>query len=357
MIRALLFLALASSTCLAQSTTSAVNGQMKPSSAQVSTPAPRPPALVAEQVPPDATVITVHGLCSKGSASQTAPCLTTITKAEFAQMIAAMSFNPQVQTPVGMRNFAESYGQALGLVEAAEKAGIDKDPQFQELMRIVRVRTLADAYRRYLQQKSANPSAEEIQAYYNQNPSRFDQLELDRIFIPRMNPRLPKDKQAEFEQKAQQVATETYQKAIKGEAASKLQIAAYTALGLNAPASTDIGVRRKGTLPATVEPELFALKSGEISRLQTDSSGFTIYKVRSRTTLPLENVKDEVARELYQKRLASAIQEASGQTHVELNEKFFRLPAPPPADKVPARASGRTVPGAYSTTQKTGSPQ
>jgi len=330
---------------------------MKSTPAQISMPATRPPALVAEQVPPDAAVVTVHGLCSEGSASQTSPCLTTITKAEFAQMIAAMSFNPQMQTPVALRNFAESYGQALGLAEAAEKAGIDKDPQFQELMRIVRVRTLADAYRRYLQQKAANPSAEEIQSYYNQNPSRFDQLELDRIFIPRMNPRLPKDKQAEFEHKAQQVATETYQKTVKGEAASKLQIAAYTALGLNAPASTDIGVRRKGTLPATVEPELFALKSGEVSRLQTDSTGFTIYKVRSRTTLPLENVKDEVARELYQKRFPSAIQEASGQTHVELNEKFFRLPAPPPADKVPERASGRTVPGAYSTTQKTGSPQ
>jgi hypothetical protein len=272
-------------------------------------------------------------------------------------MIAAMSFNPQVQTPVGMRNFAESYGQALGLAEAAEKAGIDKDPQFQELMRIVRVRTLADAYRRYLQQKSANPSAEEIQAFYNQNPSQFDQLELDRIFIPRMNPKLPKDKQAEFEQKAQQVATETYQKAVKGEAANKLQIAAYTALGLNAPATTDIGVRRKGTLPATVEPELFALKSGEVSRLRTDSSGFTIYKVRSRTTLPLENVKEEVGREIYQKRLASAIQEASGQTRVELNENFFRLPAPPRAGKAPARVSGRSATGAYPTTQKPGSPQ
>ncbi|HWG89002.1 MAG TPA: hypothetical protein VN679_14540, partial [Candidatus Acidoferrales bacterium] len=192
---------------------------MKSTPAQISMPATRPPALVAEQVPPDAAVVTVHGLCSEGSASQTSPCLTTITKAEFAQMIAAMSFNPQMQTPVAMRNFAESYGQALGLAEAAEKAGIDKDPQFQELMRIVRVRTLADAYRRYLQQKAANPSAEEIQSYYNQNPSRFDQLELDRIFIPRMNPRLPKDKQAEFEHKAQQVATETYQKTVKGEAA------------------------------------------------------------------------------------------------------------------------------------------
>ena len=357
MIRTLLFLAFASSTCLAQPAMSALKGEMKSTPAQVSIPGALPPGLAPEQLPPTAAVVTVHGRC--GSQANAAPetCATTITKAEFEQMIAAMSFNPQMKTPVAMRNFADSYGQALGLAEAAEKAGIDKDPQFQELMHIVRVRTLADAYRRYLQQKSANPSAEEIQAYYNQNPSRFDQLELDRIFIPRMNPRLPKDKQAEFEQKARKVATETYQKAVKGEAANKVQIAAYTALGLNAPASTDIGVRRKGTLPATVEPELFALKSGEVSRLQTDSSGFTIYKVRSRTTLPLENVKDEVAREIYQKRLASAMQEASGQTQVELNEKFFRLPAPPLADKVPARASGRTVPGAYSTTQKMGSPQ
>src|ERR1051326_2929305 len=91
MIRTLLLLVLASSICLAQTTIPASNGQIKSSPAQVSAaPVTPPPGLAAEQVPSDAAVMTVHGLCAGQASAMSEGCATTITKAEFERMIAAM---------------------------------------------------------------------------------------------------------------------------------------------------------------------------------------------------------------------------------------------------------------------------
>ena len=157
-------------------------------------------------------------------------------------MISAMSFNPQLaNNPVAVKAFAESYVQALLIADAAEKSGMDKDPQFQELMRIIRVRTLADSYRRRLQQKNSNPSSEQIESYYKQNTARFDQVELDRVTIPLSNPKLAKEAQSDFRQKAQTLATEARLKLVSGDDPGKVQAETYRTLGLTPPLTTDLG--------------------------------------------------------------------------------------------------------------------
>src|SRR5205807_507280 len=113
---------------------------------QPATPAPSSPDKGLppgpDQLAPDAAVITINGFCP-GSTNKEAPtCSTKITKQQFSEMISSMSFNPQLaNNPVALKAFAESYVQAMVIADAAEKAGLDKDPQFQELMKIIRVRT------------------------------------------------------------------------------------------------------------------------------------------------------------------------------------------------------------------------
>ncbi len=65
-----------------------------------------------------------------------------------------------------------------------EKAGVDKDPQYMELMKIVQVRTLGEAYKRYLEAKFGNPSQEEIETYYKQNGAKFEAIKVERVIIP-----------------------------------------------------------------------------------------------------------------------------------------------------------------------------
>jgi hypothetical protein len=284
-----------------------------------------------DQLAPDAAVITIKGFCP-GSASKGAPaCSTIITRQQFSNMISAMSFNPQLaNNPVAVKAFAESYVQALLIADAAENAGMDKDPQFQELMRIIRIRTLADSYRRQLQQKNSNPSSEQIENYYKQNTARFDQVDLDRITIPLGNPKLAKEAQADFRQKAQTLATEARMRLVTGEEPGKVQADSYHALGLTPPLTTDLGTKRRGNLPGALEQELFALKAGDVSNVQADPSSLTIYKIRTRSTLPLERVRAEIAQEIQQREIQSALQAITGAIKTDFNDQYFKTHTAPP---------------------------
>jgi PPIC-type PPIASE domain len=309
-------------------------GQTTPAASPTEThPAQTPPATLAttpksqptpEQLSPGAVVISIHGFCSGANQSKPESCVTNITKEEFDRMIAAMSVNPQaLSNPVALRSFAESYVQALALADAAEKDAIDKDPQFIELMRVIRVRTLADLYRKRLQLRYNNPSPEEVEAYYKENMGRFEQLELDRIAIPRTNPKLAKEAQPDFYKKAQRLAAEVYDRAAKGEDPGQLQAAAYKALGLTPPFTTDLGAKRRGSLPPALEQELFALQPGELSKPQAEAAVIAIYKVRSRSTLPLERLRPELVQEIKQKNLDTVIQQVTGQLHTDFNQQYF----------------------------------
>jgi hypothetical protein len=229
-----------------------------------------------------------------------------------------------------VKAFAESYVQALLIADAAENAGMDKDPQFEELMRIIRVRTLADAYRRSLQQKNSSPSAEQIENYYKQNTARFDQVDLDRVTIPLGNPKLAKEAQADFRQKAQTLATEARLRLATGEDPGKVQAETYRTLGLTPPLTTDLGTKRRGNLPGALEQELFALKAGDVSKVQADPSSLTIYKIRTRSTLPLERVRAEIAQEIQQQAIQSALQAITGAIKTDFNDQYFKTHTAPP---------------------------
>jgi hypothetical protein len=92
------------------------------------------------------------------------------------------------------------------------------------------------------------------------------------------------------------------------------------------------------------------LKPGEVTKLETEMSGFNIYKLRSRDTIPLENVKAEIVRDLHQKNLESAMKAVTGNIHPELNEQFFgptgRTGGPILRNPQSPNAPGRPMPGA-----------
>lgn len=309
---------------------------------QVSPNAPNPPAAAAQpprlagpaELPSDAVVITIHGVCpaAKGGASaSSAPCVTKITKDQFDTIVSAMTLNTpgQALTAAAMRNFAESYVQSLTLANAAEKAGVDQDPRFQELMNIVRLRILADAYRHSLQEKYTNPSPQEIEAEYRRNPGKFDQVALDRIFIPKFNPKSPSENRTAFEEKARQLAGQIRERAAKGEELGKLQAEAYQSLGLAPPLTTDIGTRRTTGLPPALQEEISGLKAGAVTQVASEPAGFAIYKVRSRATLPLDEVKGEIVRAVYQKKMDEALKAVQSRVHAEFEEQFFGPKGPP----------------------------
>jgi hypothetical protein len=263
-----------------------------------------------------------------------------LTRAQFETMVSSINITNQAYTLPALRNIGSGYVTVLALADAGEKAGIDKDPRFQEFMKVAHTRALADAYRRYLQEKYGNPTAEEIAEYYKQNASKFELTKIERVLIPKVNPLRSQDKPAEFEKKARELSTALHERAARGEDMSALQVEAYKTLGVQAmPPQTEISPNQKGAIQPAVQQEINALKPGEVTKVEFEPSGFNIYKLRSRTTIPLEQAKADIVKELSQKNIDAALKAATGHVHSEFNEQFFN-PGPavaPPNHRVPLR--------------------
>ena len=179
------------------------------------------------------------------------------------------------------------------------------------------------------------PSQDEIDAYYNQHLASFEQVRLARILVPRED--LPPVDKNEFEKRALEAANIAHQRARQGEGPDQIQKDVYLKLGVKAPPATDLGNFRRADLEEKESAEVFALKPGEVSQLETEPKSYVIYKVISRDTLSEAQVKDEIAREISRQKYNDALKAAIDSTHAQFNEQYFggpvslANPAKPPA--------------------------
>ena len=163
---------------------------------QAGKPAPPPPppkttvgpsaaaGSTASAVAPGAAVITIVGLCEKPPVDKTkaADCKTIVTRAEFEQLVAAVA--PTIAPPA-RKQLATQYGTALVMVHKAHEMGLDQGPKYQELMRIARIGVLTKELTQSLQEEAAHISDKEVDTYYHNNDAAFQEVDLQRIFIPR----------------------------------------------------------------------------------------------------------------------------------------------------------------------------
>ena len=355
MVRTLLSILLAAVAGLAQTQPQAqpkpqdTQPQSSTHPAQSSAPKPAGTGPAAENaapaVPPTEAVITMHGVCNNSGPAKTpaaanpASCTTVVTRAQFEKLLDALNSSNQPLPPNMRRNLAQAYVELSAYAQAANKAGTDNDPKFLEVMRLVRLRTLSDMYRRSLEEKFRNPPAQDIQTYYNANTPKFEEIKLSRIFIPAKNP--SSQNKDDWEKKASQTANDLRERAAKGEDLEKLQKEAYTTLGLTVtPPNTIVGVRRRGMLLPAEEKELFALNPGEVSKVEQQAAAYVIYKLESKQLLPLEQVKDEISRELFREKMDAQLKGVTEAVHADLNDQYFGPANPPPSHMGPGGTPG-----------------
>jgi hypothetical protein len=334
MIRTLLTLALAAAAITAQAQTTSSGPQQLPTLRDRNAQQP-PPSTTA--VPPAEPVITITGVCS-APAADPASCKTVVTREQFDRMVGALNSNKQVVPQSVLRNLAQHYVELLAYTQAAEKAGLQNDPKFTEIMRVVRMRTLADAYARSLEDKYRNPPEQDLQAYYSEHPHKYEELTLSRIFVPTQNQSSSNGE--DWTKRAAQVLADIRDRAAKGEDLDKLQKEAYTTLGVTVnPLSTFMGKRRMGMMLPEQEQEVFALPAGGVSRIYHEPSGFIIYRVDSKETLPLAQVKDEIAKNLFKEKFDRDVKAIMGSVHADLNGEYFGtepMPSGAPSLQKPA---------------------
>jgi hypothetical protein len=348
-----------------------------------SVPAPAAPSLSAgpgqsaaaqpqAAVPPSAAVITINGVCevttngvvknasagtakagavrSKApSAASTPDCKTQITRAEFEKLFKTVT--PPGTPESARRQVAARYVQFLTAANEGVKLGVDKDPEFSEQLALMRLQLLAQDAERKLRAQASDVSEADAKAYYDQNPSAFEEVTLTRVFVPNTTTDAAKGEQP-IDSKA--IADKARQQLVAGDDPDKVQKSVFEQLkNSNTPPSTKFGAKRRGSLPPAQDQEIFALKQGEVSEVIPDSIGFVIYRADSKQQLPFEQAKDEVKRKLTQQRLEDARQQISGASKADYNDTYFgpetaipkpgSLGSPPPSQR-----PGQSAPGASS---------
>jgi parvulin-like peptidyl-prolyl isomerase len=390
MLRSALFLLILTQFALAQSSAPPAQGHeqhqspTQPAQQPAASPhqqheghSPTPAAPPAEAAPsatapskpvaPTAPVITLNGFCEAPATAAAKPatpvpqnCKKVITKAEFEKIIdavipksrrAQVDVNEQVKQAV-----ARQYAELLVMANEARKRGIQRKPSTQELMRISQVQVLAQSLLQDLNEK-ATPTPAEVAKYHSENKPAFEEAIVRRLFIPKEAPPVappaagsdPKAATPAVPPPAvDPAATKAFAEKARGRAAAgedldKIQSDAFAFVkNTQAPPTTQLGPRRRGSLPPDHDAAVFALKPGEVSQLFDTSGGWYLYRVESKRDLPLEEVREEITRRLQPQKLNDARTAISGSVRPEFNPDYFGASpagAPPSAAAPPAAPS------------------
>jgi hypothetical protein len=293
----------------------------------------------ASNVEPDAPVITINGLCDKppkGKATASG-CKTVITRARFETVIGVVQPNMSTRA---RREFATRYADALVMAERAEKRGLDKGVNFEEQMQLARIQVLSQELHKAIQREASQISDEDIEDYYRKNTSSFEQVEMDRIYIPKTQERpAPSDnKVSEDDQQNQlrrpeqlmrQAADSLHARAIAGEDFQTLQADAYKIAGIKAVVSPSTGKIRRISLPPN-QVSVMELKPGEVSSIVVDQNGYFIFKAKTKGILPLNLVREEIKGTLRSLRLQDQMQAIEESATFTLDKDYFGRNGPPP---------------------------
>jgi hypothetical protein len=302
----------------------------------------------SSNVAPDTPVITINGACENPPADKAADsnCKTVITRAGFEKIMDAIQPN---MPPRARRQFATRYSNALVMAQKAHEMGLDQGPKFEERMNLARIQILSQAFSQAVQEKAGQISDKDIEDYYHSNTAGYEEVDLQRIFIPHSQ-LLPVSKvkvSEAAEQKRQKEAEEVMQKeadklrarAAAGEDFTKLQDEAFQLAGVKTkPPSTKMGKERRNNLPPA-QASVMDLKTGEISVVFSDQSGYYIYKVGAKDVEPLDDkLKEEIRGTLRTQRVQEQMQAAQKSATPTLDESYFGpemapahgMPMPPP---------------------------
>ncbi len=294
----------------------------------------------ASKVAPDAPVITINGSCDNAPADKTADpnCKTVITRAEFEKTLDAIQPN---MPPRARRQFAVRYSSALVMAQKAHEMALDQGPKFEERMKLARIQILAQGLSQAVQEKAGQISDKDLEDYYQSKSADYEEADLQRIFVPHSQqlPVLKVKLSAAAEKKRQKDAEEVMRteagklraRAAAGEDFAKLQDEAFQLSGIKSKApSTKMGKERRASLPPA-QASVMDLKTGEISPVLSDQSGYFIYKVGAKDTEPLDKVREEIRGTLRTQRVQEQMQAVQKSAIPTLDESYFGPEqAPPP---------------------------
>jgi PPIC-type PPIASE domain len=324
------------------------------------------PAPALSKVPLDASVITIEGLCddrllagltvdspssagaTKSTVAATKPdqknspsaassresgkdCKTVITRAQWEK------FSDAVQPPGGPQpvvsahansRLVKRYSELLLYARKAREIGLDKDPAIQEEVRFATLQVLSGALTRHFRAQAEDISDAEVEKIYKEHPEKFEQVDLQRIYIPKEKQHVPdpdlkaasKPDAAADEAEMKAVAEKIQKEAVAGGDFQKLEDEAYQAAGVQDSPSVDMGTVTRAQIPLEYKEVIFGLKEGQVSEVEPAANGWHIFKIAKKETLPLDHSRGIVVAE----RMANIIEPFRSTIKADLNRDYFQ---------------------------------
>jgi len=238
-------------------------------------------------------------------------------------------------TGPGKRAFAEDYLRMKMLAAQAEKNGLDKSPEVQAQLRLMRANTLAAAQLEKLQESIKLTDAE-LQKSYDSKKSEYESASARHILIAfKGSPALPPGKKELTEDEAKAKAEDLRKKIVGGADFAELA-KKESDDSTSGTRGGDLGTFNRGQMVPEFEKAAFETKIGEISPVIRTQFGYHILQVKERKSSPLSEVKTALEQELKQKKVQEALDQMKTGSNATFNEAYF---TPPPAPPVAAPAA------------------
>jgi PPIC-type PPIASE domain len=281
------------------------------------------------EVPADATVVTLKGVCKRDQKAENPDCKTVITRAEMDRIVALLAPSAPHASP---QQIVISYVRLLAAATLAEERKLENNPtvakELEGQERIARLQVLAKAfYKQIAEGDAVNPTTAEIQKYYADHPLEFEEGEVWRLSIPK--PSGSRGSMSGDPAIVKALMDGLQRQAVAGYDFDQIQLQAYKDLGINRvpPPTRLTGVRRSSLIAE--QAAVFDLQPGEVSPVIETYTNLVILKLVSKQGAPIDSVVPEIRSDLKPALLQREIQSASKNVSAEFDLTYLAMSAQP----------------------------
>jgi peptidyl-prolyl cis-trans isomerase SurA len=233
----------------------------------------------------------------------------------------------------GKMAFAEQLVRMKLLEQEAHRAGLDQDPKIAGQLAAQRTDFLADVAADKI---IGQPTPQAVEQFYAKNKDRFQTLDLSHILIayaggavpPRAGSALP---ETDAMNKALAVWTELKKGEPFAEAALK-----YSDDTGSARHGGELGPVAHGMLPQELEARVFQVPVGQFSSPIPSRLGIHIFRVNSKGTRPLAEIRAGVTQRVRQQNMFDRVEVLRKNAKVDFDEKFFPQAKQPVSGRKPS---------------------
>lgn len=259
-----------------------------------------------------------------------------ITESEFQAAYSQLPEDMQRQfaNEAGKQAFAEQMVRLKILEQEGRKAGVEKDPRVAGQLAADHTNIVAAAM---AQKLVPQPTPEAVQKFYDENKQNFEATELSHILIAYEGSAVPPRNGKPLSQAAALKRAQSISQQLKAGADFANVARQNSDDSSSAERGGVLGPFSPGMLPPELESRVAQLQPGQVSDPVPSRYGVHLFKAGSRTSQPLEQVRQGITRRVQQQSTLEKVEQMRKSAKVEFDPKFFpgANAKPPAAKKVP----------------------